>query len=237
MTTEQLAHAADVAGLIQLAGSPSCRTCRAVQCSALAMALGVGLGPLGVGLGPDPLRRADDEAGDQRHDQAREQAGHELVPAAPAGSRSADETRRARIGRSSRNRRRSSASSPAVGYRRAGSLAIALRTIVSRSRGIRAVELARRRRLVVRDLLDQLQPGRPPRTPAAASAARRASAPARRRRSAGRTGPGTAPAPCSAACRRCRRCAVRSSAPSALARPKSVTQTRALRRRAAGSTA
>ena len=52
------------------------------------------------------------------------------APAAPPR-----ETRRARIGRSSTNRRRSSASAAAVAYRAAGSRAIALATIVSRSRG------------------------------------------------------------------------------------------------------
>ena len=50
---------------------------------------------------------------------------------APSG-----ETGRERIGRSSRNRSSSSRSSAAVAYRSSGSLAIALSTIVSRSRGI-----------------------------------------------------------------------------------------------------
>ena len=45
--------------------------------------------------------------------------------------------RRARIGRPATNRRRSSANCPAVAYRSPGSLASALSTIVSRSRGIR----------------------------------------------------------------------------------------------------
>ena len=51
-------------------------------------------------------------------------------------SRSGQPIGRARIGSPFKNRRRSSASSLAVGYRRAGDLAIAFRQIVSRSRGI-----------------------------------------------------------------------------------------------------
>ncbi len=50
--------------------------------------------------------------------------------------RSHGEGRRARIISSARNRRRSSASSRADPYRDSGALAIALRMIVSRSRGI-----------------------------------------------------------------------------------------------------
>ena len=51
-------------------------------------------------------------------------------------TRSHADARRASTGRSARKRRRSSAIAVAVAYRRPGSLAIAFRTIVSRSRGM-----------------------------------------------------------------------------------------------------
>ena len=74
--------------------------------------------------------------------------------------RSAALTWRARIGSSARNRRRSSPIASAVGYRAFGSFSIALRTIVSRSRGIAQSMRPGPRRLLGLDLLDQLEPVR-----------------------------------------------------------------------------
>ena len=132
--------------------------------------------------------------------------------------------RRARIGSSSRNRRRSSAIASAVG------VAVA-RVLVDRLQDDRLqvardprVDRPRPRRLVALDLLDQRQRGRASRRPAGASAARRGSGPASRRRPGRRPGRGTARAPCSGACPGCRRSGSGSSS-SALARPKSVIQT------------
>ena len=70
-------------------------------------------------------------------------------------NRSAGETRRASIGRPERNRPRSAASSPAVAYRPWGSRAMALSTIVSRSRDIARASRARRRRVDAQNLGDE----------------------------------------------------------------------------------
>ena len=74
--------------------------------------------------------------------------------------RSAALTWRARIGSSARNRLRSSPIASADWYRALGSFSIAFRTIVSRSRGIRASMRPGPRRLLGLDLLDQLEPVR-----------------------------------------------------------------------------
>ena len=64
---------------------------------------------------------------------------------------------RARIGRFWRNRPRSSASSPAVVYRSSGSGAIALSTIVSRSRGNRRVKSPRRPGFFLHDFAEKFE--------------------------------------------------------------------------------
>ena len=119
-------------------------------------------------------------------------------------SRSAAEIRRARIGRSSTNRRRSSASAAAVAYRPAGSRAVALAMIVSRSRG--TPEPASSAAPALRAARGPSACGdRTPRTPAATPPARRASSPGCTRPTARRSAPRTAPAPCSGWCPGCRR--------------------------------
>ena len=102
---------------------------------------------------------------------------------------------------------------------------MALRTIVSRSRGMRRVELARPRRLLVHDLLDQPSAvacleRRPQRQQFVERQAQAVDVAA-----ASHLAARSAPGPCSAGCRRCRRCASGRRCPRALARPKSVTQT------------
>ena len=70
-------------------------------------------------------------------------------------SRSGALVRRALTGLSARNRPRSRAIASADAYRCAGSLAIAFRTIVSRSRGILRLEFTRGWRQLLGHALDQ----------------------------------------------------------------------------------
>ena len=84
---------------------------------------------------PQPGRQGDEDARQQARPPPGS-AGTTATPARPA------RPRRAAIGRPARNRLRSSARAAAVGYRRPGSFAIALRTTVSRSRGMQPVRPA-----------------------------------------------------------------------------------------------
>ena len=141
--------------------------------------------PRAIGL-PGKAPRRHERADRAEHQHGRQHAAERprsrdcAGPTARTAPRA--DARRARIGSSARNRRRSSAIASADWYRAFGSFSIAFRTIVSRSRGIRAVDRPGPRRLLGLDLLDQLEPVRRRRTPAGASAARRGSAPGRRRR-------------------------------------------------------
>ena len=140
---------------------------------------------------------------------------------------SAAETRRARIGRSSRNRCRSSASAAAVAYRCAGSRAIALsddRLQVARHRPVQlAAAAAAPRAVTCSDQLCAVR--RLERRPQRQQLVERQPQ-ARRRRARGvALALGTAPAPCSGSCRRCRRCGSGRRPSAALASPKSATQT------------
>ena len=204
----------------------------------------VGLGPLqldrlGARLAasrtgvPDDHSVLIDEADGRQHEHG--PARHDrAVPAGPPRRRSTRDGRRARIGRSSRNRRRSSASSWAVAYRcpapwpspsgrsspgRAGSAGRAARRASGSSWAIWRSSSA----------------CRCPRRPAAGSAARRASRPASRCRSGGRRSPrwpGPARGSCTGACREVAG-EGQAGSPWSRARPKSVTQS-SPRRRPAG---
>ena len=121
-------------------------------------------------------------------------------------SRSAAETRRARIGRSSRNRRRSSA--------RARGRRVPVRRVAGDRLGDDRLQVARDarrqllqpRRLLVQHLVDQRVPVRRlERRPQRQQLVQR-QAQAVDVATARRTGPGTAPGPCSGSCPRCRRC-------------------------------